>query len=156
MFAAEPPTIELVVIGESELPESTRTEIERELAVTLVTDEKCPVNIAERDRPAPYRLEVRVSLWRESEEPGGVATFDPRIGGYRPGTMRRVETAYRATLLGSGGKPLAEDDWRRNHTLGSRDVMGWDPRVETRRAALREVGRDLSRFLCKQLKKQAR
>ncbi len=154
--AAETPQVPVAlhVTGvRSLVSESDRKQIEDQLAVTM-TDASCSVRVADAGAPAPLELTVAMTLWRDSEEPGGEPQLDMTTGQEMPGYIHQVEVRYTVQVTKPGDpKPLVEKERRFATRLGTQRVLAFDPRFESRRRALERIAEDVKNVLCKDVKR---
>ncbi len=153
---AEPPATPVLVrvVADRGVSELDRTETDSDVTLAL-TRAKCGVLVVPGpDQPHDLELRVRLTLWRESEEPGGEPVFDPATGGYKPNIVRKVDTGFDVEVRAPGrDEPLAAKPFRFARSVAGLSVEAFDPRFVARRRALERIGDESASMLCKQVRK---
>ncbi len=155
VYAEAPaPQVLVHVVADRNVSELDRTEADSDITLAVTRTRCGAVVAADAEQPHDLELRVRLTLWRESEEPGGEPVFDPATGGYKPNIVRKVETAFDVEVRAPGqDAPLAAKPFRFARTVAGTAVEAFDPRFVARRRALERIGDESAAMLCKQVRK---
>lgn len=147
------PAVEIKVKVDKRVADLRAADVESHLTAALARMD-CECHLARPDEKPDLLLVFELRHWRERRTPGGAAEFDTRSGRYRPGSEWEAEIGYGFEVRdAASGKVLREKSDRFRESAKSHANPLWEPRVEMRRQAEKQIIASVRRHLCKVVRK---